>query len=187
MKYSYRVVLLIVFFCLSIFSFAQKNILQFGLNVTHFRDWKKGQFLNFFNPEIGFSKQLNDTYRLSTLLNVFYGEALQGPSEGKVIYRLIFSNDYQFAYVKNGFFTAIGPTIRYRNEKKILYFYPQPYPFEFVIDPNKSHFDFGGALSSGYDLRITRRSLISFKMTYRLYNKGVNPVSFGISYGRTWD
>ncbi len=122
-------------------------------------------------------------------MNVFYGEALhvQGPPEGKVIYRLIFSNDYQLEYVKNNFFAAIGPTIRYRNEKKILYRYPQPNPFEIVIDPNKSHVDIGGAISSGYNLRINRKSSTTFKMTYRLYSKGVNPVSFAMSYGLTWD
>ena len=185
MKYCYSVILFTLFFCLSKITFTQQNTLTFGLNVTYFSDWKKGQFLNFFNPEIGFSKQLNGNYTISTLLNAFYGAALhvKGPSEGKVIDRLIFSNDYQFEFVEKGFFVAIGPTIRYRHEKKILH----PYPFEIVIDPNKSHFDIGGAISSGYKLKLAQKSSVTLKMTYRFYNKGVNPVSVGVSLSRTWN
>lgn len=90
---------------------------------------------------------------------------VEGPPEGKVIHRLLFSNDYQLEYKKNGFFTAIGPTVRYRNEHKTLYRYPEPFPFEIVTDPKKSHFDFGGAIKMGYDLKISNRSLITLKLT----------------------
>lgn len=140
MKLLCRFFVLTILTLTSLLSFAQQNTLTFGLNITHFNDWKKGQFLNFFNPEVGYSRQINEHYQVSALLNVFYGEALhvEGPPKGKVIYRLIFSNDYQLEYIKKGFFTAIGPTVRYRNEHKILYRYPEPNPFEIVTDPKIS-------------------------------------------------
>ena len=163
---------------------AQQKSLTFGFNVTYFSDWKKKQFLNFFNPEIGFSKQLNENYWLSTHLNVFYGQGsfANGPQEGQVIYRLIFSNDYQIEYLRKGFFAAIGPTIRYRNEREIV----SDYPYEIDTDPNRSHFDIGGAISSGYKLKLAKKTSFDFKITYRFYNNGVNPVCLGVFFGRTW-
>lgn len=185
MKYSNNVILFTLFFCLSEFTFAQENSLTFGLNATYFSDWKEEKPLNFFNPEIGFSKQQNKNYCLSTYLNVFYGEGLHGsePRRGLVIYRLIFSNDYQIEYLRKGFFAAIGPTIRYRNEQTLL----SDYPYEFVTDPDRSHFDFGGVVSSGYKLRLGQKSSIDLKLTYRFYSGGTNPVSFGLFFRRAWD
>jgi hypothetical protein len=163
--------------------------LKFGLNVTHFNDWKKGQFLNFFNPEILYSKSVNKDFRLSTSINVFYGESskLKEVKEGTVTYRLIFSNDYTLYYTKNNIFVALGPTIRYRKERIIKYFYPQPNPFEVVYGPNPAKIDFGGVLKTGYNLSISKKRLLTFRLTYRLYNKGVSPISLGVFYGLSWD
>ncbi len=79
-------------------------------------------------------KQLNDKFKLSTSLDVFYGEAtkLIEIKEGTVTNRLIFSNNYHLEYQRNEFFTGIGPAIRFRHERRIKYFYPQPNPFEIV-------------------------------------------------------
>lgn len=171
-----------------LFTSAQQNSLTFGVNVTHFSDWSGKRFLNYFNPEVGYSKQLSDRYSISNVINIFYGEnAPTVVKEGGVIYRLNFSNDVTLNYFFNNFSFSVGPSVRYRNERKILYFYPQPEPFEFVIDRNKSHFDIGGTVSTAYNLRINRKSLVSFKLAHRMYNKGANPVSFGISYGRSWN
>lgn len=168
---------------------AQRSVLRIGFNVTHFGDWNNKIFLNFFNPELDFTRSLNDKFRFSTALNVFYGEGgqLVEPVNGKVISRLIFSNDYKLEYIHKGFITGVGPSLRYRNEKRVLYRYPQPNPFEIVIDPKKSHIDFGGVVSSGYGLNITGKSTLAVKLTYRFYNAGVNPVSVGIFYGRGWN
>ncbi|HEX8331198.1 MAG TPA: hypothetical protein VF622_01180 [Segetibacter sp.] len=170
-------------------STAQKNTLSVGLNITHFNDWKNGQFLNFFNPEVGYSKKLNKDFSISTSLDGFYGESLKVKErkEGSVTYRLIFSNDVLLEYHKNGFFTGVGPTIRYRKERVIKYFYPQPNPFEVVYGPNPATLDFGGAVKAGYDLKLSRRNFLRLKLSYKLYNKGVNPVSFGVLYGWSWD
>lgn len=190
MKLFFRFVILALLSFISVISFAQQNTLAFGLNITHFNDWKKGQFFNFFNPEVGFSKQLNEKFNISTSLDVFYGEApkLKEVKVGTVTSRLIFSNNYLLEYKSNGFFGGIGPTIRFRNERKIKYFYPQPDRyFEIVFEPNPLSFDFGGGVKTGYNFSITKRSLLSLKLTYRFYNKGGNPVSLGVSYGLTWD
>ncbi len=178
-------ILFTLFLLLSKFTFAQQNSFTFGLNATYFSDWKEDEPLNFFNPEIGFSKQLNKNYWVSTHLNVFYGESSlpNGPQEGLVIYRLIFSNDYQIEYLRKGGFVAIGPTISYRNEKTLL----SDYDFELDIDPDRAHFDIGGIVSSGYKLGLGQRSSLDFKLTYRFYSGGVDPVSFGLFFRRAWD
>jgi len=108
----------------SIESSAQKKTLAVGLNITRFKDWNKGQLLNFFNPEVGYSKQLNETFRVSTSLDGFYGESLKVKErkEGSVTYRLIFSNNFLLEYHMNGFSLGIGPTIRFRKERVIKYF-----------------------------------------------------------------
>jgi hypothetical protein len=172
-------------FCCSLSSAAQqKNSLSIGLNTSYFKDWKKIK-LNIFNPEINYSHLLSDKYRVNYTINTFYGSnySQENMKEGAVVYRLIFSNDLTLDYLINDFFISAGPTFRYRREKKSVYFYPQPNPFEFVITGNKPRFNIGGAIKTGYDLKIKKRSFLSFKLTYRIYNQGVNPVSLGVAYG----
>ncbi len=187
-KFYYSLSMFILFFYFSLsLAGQQKNSLTIGLNTSYFKDWKKLAF-NIFNPEVSCSRLLSDKQSFTYTLNVFYGENLskENMKEDAVIYRIIFSNDFTFNYLINDFFVSAGPTIRYRNEKKILYFYPQPNPFEFVIEPKKSHLDIGAAIKTGYNLNITKKTFLTLKLSYRLYNKGVNPVSLGVSYGLSW-
>jgi len=183
-----RLLILTLLTFLPILTFAQQNTLTIGLNTSYFKDWNRLRF-NFFNPEVSYSRFLSNKYRVSYTLNVFYGGNLskENMKEEAIINRLIFSNDFTLDYSLKDFYISAGPSIRYRNEKKILYFYPQGNPFEFVIDRNKSHVDIGAAFKSGYNIHITKKSIVVFKLSYRLYNKGVNPISFGLSYGWTWD
>ncbi|MGZ5190666.1 MAG: hypothetical protein ACXWCZ_06565, partial [Flavisolibacter sp.] len=81
---------------------------------------------------------------------------------------------------------SAGPTIRYRNERVLLYFYPQPNPFEIVTGPKKGQFDFGGALRAGYQFKVTPKNNIVMRLSYRIYNHGVNPLSLGMFYHFTW-
>lgn len=169
---------------------AQKqNTILFGFNTSFFSDWKKVS-VNIFNPQVGYSRRIHDKYALTYMLNVFYGENLsrQNMRPGAVIYRLHFSNDFRLDYslVKNAT-VSIGPSLRYRNEKKIVYFYPQPNPFEFVIDRRKSHFDLGGVINTGYNFNLNKRSLVNIQVAYRFYNRGANPISIGVFYGLGWN
>ena len=189
MKRFFRFIILILLIFVSIQLFAQKNTLTVGLNITHFKDWKNGHFLNFVNPEVGYAKQLNNRFRVSTSLDGFYGESLRVKErkEGSVTSRLIFSNNFLFEYYKNGFFTGIGPAIRFRKERVIKYYYPQPNPFEVVYGPNPPSLDYGGAFKSGYNFKISGTSFLSVKLIYSIFNKGINPISFGVAYGWNWE
>jgi len=163
----------------------QNNKLSIGFNATYFNDWKR---LETFNPELSYAHLFSGRYGFSYTLNTLYGGNLSKANmkEKAIIYRLFFSNDLTFDYKVRNFTISVGPSARYRNEKQILYFYPQPNPFEFVISPKKSHLDVGLTLKSSYELNIRKKSLIALKLSYRLYNDGVNPVSFGLFYGRRW-
>lgn len=165
-----------------------KHELKIGLNVSYFNDWKDLKY-GLFNPELSYARAVSDKYGLSYTLNAFYADNLSRAvmKDGGVVYRLIFSNDVTFDYLLKNFSYSIGPSIRYRNEKQIKYFYPQPEPFEFVIEPKKSHIDYGAAFKIGYNLKLAKKSFVSLKLAYRLYNKGVNPISVGASYGLCWN
>lgn len=188
MKLYFSLFLVMLFSLLTVYSCAQQNSLTFGLNVTHFSDWKHRP-LNFFNPELSYSKRIADKYTISNTVSAFWGKAKSEDikTEGAIFNRLIFSNDITINYFIKSFFFSAGPSVRYRNEKKILYFYPSSNPFEFVIDPDKAHFDFGAAFKTGYNLSISKKSFFVLKLSYRFYNKGIDPVSFGVSYGWTWE
>jgi hypothetical protein len=118
-------------------------------------------------------------------LNGLYAEATAKDIQttGSVFQRLIFSYDIGFEQVLKNFSIGIGPSLRFRNEKKIVYL-PQPYPFDFLIDPNKSHFDFGAFVNAKYEIPLNKKSFFDVKIAYRIYNKGVNPISLGLFYGR---
>lgn len=188
MKLHCRFLILSVFTFVSIHASAQQNMLKFGLNGTHFNDWKRRP-LNFFNPEFTYSRVITDKYSISNTVNAFWGRAksVDMKKEDRVIDRLIFSNDITFDYFNKCFFLSAGPSIRYRNEKKIPSYDPRLEFFDFLIDPNKSHIDFGAAAKAGYNINITKKSIVVFNLAYRHYNKGVNPISFGVSYGWAWD
>lgn len=187
MKIYFRFLILTFFILIPFFSICQRrHEIKIGLNAFYFNDWNR-LTINIFNPELSYSSRLSDKYGFTYSLNFLYGENFaKEMKEGDIIYRLLVSNDITFDYLINNFSFSAGPSIRYRKERKILYFYPQPNPFEFVID-GKSHFDFGAALKSGYNINLTKKSIVVLKLSYRLYNKGVNPVSFGVSYGLAWD
>lgn len=189
MNLHYRLVIVSWFTMMSSFAYCQQSHqMEIGLNVSYFKDWKSLKY-GIFNPELSYSRILSDKYGLTYTLNAFYADNLskEVKKEGGVIHRLIFSNDFTFDYFIKDFFVSAGPSIRYRNERRILYFYPQPNPFEMVTDLKKSHIDIGSAISSGYHLKTSGKSLITFKIAYRLYNKGVNPISLGASYGLSWN
>ena len=118
-------------------------------------------------------------------LNVLYCKATSKDIQttGSVFQRLIFSYDIGIEQIINHFSFGIGPSLRYRNEKKVVYL-PQSNPFDFLIDPNKSHIDFGGFTNLKYEIPITKKSFFNVKLTYRIYNKGVNPILLGLFYGR---
>lgn len=163
-------------------AYSQKiDKITFGLNSTHFKDWRSPA-LRFFNPELSYSRIVSNKYGFTYSVNVFYGEnfSRETMKKGGIIYRLIFSNDITFDYLFKNFSFSIGPSIRYRNEKKIS----SIGSFEFHTDPKRGHIDLGGSINSGYHFRITKKSSITSTLTYRLYNKGVNPLSFGMFYSR---
>jgi hypothetical protein len=99
------------------------------------------------------------TIGLSTYLNVFYGQGPPAnvPPEGKVIDRLIFSNDYQIEYIRKGFFAAMVPQSDIEMRKK---FHTRSCcRRKLFFDPDKSHFDIGGAISSGYKIKLAKKIL----------------------------
>lgn len=176
----------LIFFCIPFKSaYAQKeNKILFGFNITHFGDWKNKP-LNFFNPEIIYSKSLSKRHNIQMVLNGLYSQATSKDIQttGSVFQRLIFSYDIGFEQKFKNFSLGIGPSLRYRNEKKVVYL-PQSNPFDFLIDPNKSHFDIGGFANLKYEIVMNKKSFFNVKLTYRIYNKGVNPISLGLFYGR---
>jgi hypothetical protein len=165
--------------------YSQKvNKISFGLNITHFNDWKNRP-LNFFNPEISFSKAISKNQYIHMNLNGFYNKASSKDlnTTGSVFQRLIFTYDLGFEQAVDNFSVSIGPSVRFRNEKKVVYL-PQTNPFDFLIDPNKSHFDFGAFTNVKYGIPFNKKSFFDVRLTYRIYNKGVNPFSIGLFYGR---
>lgn len=184
MKRYSRGILLVLLFCLSIFTSAQQNTLTFGLNVTHFNDWKN-RSINFFNPEIRYIKALNPGSSIDIGLNVFHNQAAYQDfrNPGDVFQRLIFTTDVEFKKHYNQFSAVIGPTFRYRNEKIRATCTSCPLS-EFRTAPKEGFFDFGGVTGLNYEFILKEKSAFELRMTYRLYNKGVNPVSLGFFYNR---
>jgi hypothetical protein len=186
MKKKQVINLIFIIFCLFSNNInAQKaNKISFGFNITHFNDWKNKPF-NFFNPEISFSRAISKNQNIQMGLNGLYAEATSKDIQttGSVFQRLMFSYDIGFEQVLNNFSVGIGPALRFRNEKKVVYL-PQTNPFDFLIDPNKSHFDFGAFANAKYEIPLNKKSLFNVRLTYRIYNKGVNPISLGLFYGR---
>lgn len=180
-------IFIIIFYslCFSCTTNAQAtNKLSLGLNITHFKDWKNKP-LNVFNPEIAFAKSLQKEQYLNFSFNIFNSQSSSKDLKvGSIFQRLIFSIDITYEKKISNFSLGVGPSFRYRNEKKILYFYPTTNPFEFVIDPKKGHFDFGGSAFSSYTMPINTKSSIFLKLAYRIYSNGQNPISFGIFYSR---
>ncbi len=109
-------VIITLFF--SQFAYSQKSTISFGLNITNYRDWEYKP-LNFFNPEIKYTKSFKKNTAVGLGINSFYGEAnpkdFQNP--GDVLQRLIFTTDITFKKLMNNFSVNIGPSFRYRNEK----------------------------------------------------------------------
>ncbi len=188
-KYLFQTLIItLLFLFTSISSNAQKrNTLAFGLNITNFSDWKEKP-LNLFNPEIIYLRQTNKEKQYSISFDVFYGEfpKLQKAEIGSITYRLNFSLKANYLLTKNNTSIGIGPSLRYRNEMKILYFYPPVNPFESVHDPNRSHYDIGINASLLHNFIINKNANILMKLSYSLHNKGRNPLSFGIFYGWDW-
>src|SRR5688572_17600581 len=125
MRTRHREFVLLLFF-LFLFTIinAQRNGITAGLNLTYLSDWKNKPF-NFFNPELGFSKGINEKISLSSYLNVLYGRTASEDinAKGDVLSRLWFSNDFTLDYKIRNLILSAGPTFRYRNEV-ILLSYP---------------------------------------------------------------
>jgi len=164
-----------------------KSTFAIGFNLTNFSDWKKRP-LNLFNPELFFIKEISPNKSLSFSLDVFYGEFPRNQKSeiGSIIDRLNFNLKTNYLISKNNTSFGFGSSFRYRNEKKILYFYPPVNPFESVIDPNKSHFDIGLNSFLIQNISISKKSGILMKLSYSLHIKGENPLTLGIFYGRNW-
>lgn len=177
--------LLIICIIISQIIYSQKReTISFGLNITHFSDWKHKPF-NFFNPEIRYLKSLSLNNAIDVGINSFYGQAASQDflNPGDVFQRLIFSADIGFKKYFNHFSANIGPSLRYRNEKIRASCTSCP-PWEFRISPKKGFVDFGGMAGVNYELPIKEKSSFEIRMAYRLYNKGVNPISLGLFYNR---
>jgi len=97
--------------------------------------------------------------------------------------RLIFSADVTFKKTLNLFSANIELLFRYRNEKKLAS--SSGYPlWEFTIEPKKGFVDFGGMAGLNYTIFIKGKSSLEIRTAYRLYNKSVNPISFGLFFNR---
>lgn len=165
---------------------AQKqNTLAIGSNMAYFSDWKKSEF---FNPEIFFLKEFTSTKNVLVSFDVFYGEmpGSQKSVVGSVFDRLNFNLKSNYVISKKNSSVGIGPSFRFRNEKKILYFYPPVNPFEAVIDPNKSHFDIGINACVIQKVVLSKKTGLLMKLSYSFHFNGVNPINLGIYYGWNW-
>jgi hypothetical protein len=158
-----------------------------GVNLTNFSDWEKRP-INFFNPEIIFIQELSESKKILFAFDVFYGEfpRTQKTQVGSVIDRLNFNFKTNYLISNKNSSVGIGPAFRFRNEKRILYFYPPINPFEAVIDPKKSHFDIGLNANFVQNIKITSKSKLLIKIGYTLHNKGNNPLNCGFFYGWSW-
>lgn len=165
---------------------AQKTSFFLGNNATHFSDWKKPP-ITLFNPEIIFQKDIAKNF-IAISIDGFYGTFPEKQKKvvGDVIDRLIFTLKCIYSFKFNNTSIGIGPSGRYRREKKVLYFYPPVNPFEIVLDPDKDHFDIGINSSVQQLFNIGKKNALSIKLTYSIFNEGENPLSFGIFYGWKW-
>jgi hypothetical protein len=173
------------FIALLLQSKAQKTSFFFGNNATYFSDWKKKP-LTFFNPEIIFQKYFDKNF-IAISVDGFYGTPNnQKMVVGDVIDRLIFTLKCNYSFKFNNTSIGAGPSCRHRTERKILYFYPPINPFEMVTDPDRTHFDVGinGSLQQLFN--IGKKTSLSIKLSYSIFNEGENPLSFGVFYGWKW-
>jgi len=179
----YKIIMPIFSLVFYISSFGQKiNSVGIGNNISYLNDWKNNPVV-LFNPEISYISHIKKNNFIRFSLDILYGKRpIQSKIEGSILSRIIFSFNVAYEKKFNKFGIALGPTFRYRNEKKVLYRYGNPYPFEFVIDPDKSHFDFGAYSFITYDILKVRNNFLSIKGGYKFYNKGINPISTGIFY-----
>jgi hypothetical protein len=173
------------FIVMSAVALGQKvNRLSIGSNAAHYNDWKNTPLL-FFNPEISFSRSISKYQYIQMGLNGLYGQATSKDIQttGSVFQRLIFSCDIGIGQVLNNFSLGAGPSLRFRHEKKVVYL-PQSYSFDFLVDPNKSQVDFGTFAYAEYEIPFNKKSLFDIRFTYRIYTRGVNPISLGFFYSR---
>jgi hypothetical protein len=178
----------IIVFYLSIFAHAKQinaqknNKYSFGLNVIHFSDWKSKP-LSFFNPEISFSQKTSTNSFIYYSLNAFFNksDATDNQKIGNIAKRLIFAVETGLRKNYKTVSCIGGLTVRYRNEQKIKYFYPQIDPFEFVFESKRSHFDPGVFASIKYNLATLKNFTIQANASYKYYIKGVKPISFGLN------
>lgn len=181
----FTIVIIVVFTPNTKLMAQKKNTFAVGLNLTNFSDWKKRP-INLFNPELFFVKEFSQNKKLLFSLDAFYGDfpRNQISEVGSIIDRLNFTIKTNYLISKNNTSFGFGPSFRYRNEKRILYFYPPVNPFEVVIDPNKSHFDIGLNGCIIQNISISKKSDILMKLSYSQHTKGINPLNLGIFYGR---
>lgn len=161
-----------------------RNMVSFGLNIAHFNDWNYKP-LNLFNPEIRYINFLNFNNAIDIGINSFYSQAVQRDFQnpGDVLQRLIFSADFGFRRYFNHFSANIGPSLRYRNEKIRASCTSCP-PWELRIEPQKGFVDFGGIAGFNYGFLVKEKSSFELRMAYRVYHKGISPISLGLFYNR---
>ena len=176
-------ILLYIAISTNLYSQRQDKI-SFGINIIHFNDWEHKP-LNFFNPEIKYLKSINPNSAINFGINAVYAQSaskdFQNP--GDVFQRLILSADFAYKKYFNHFSGNIGPSVRYRNEKIRASCSSCP-PWEFRIQPKKGFIDIGAAAGLNYEFLIKEKASFEITMAYRLYSKGVNPVSLGLFYNR---
>ena len=172
----------ILAFCLisTLQIFAQSSSLSLGNNVTYYSDWEKRP-INFFNPEIVFSRKVQSNYILVSV-DGFYGKipTKQASETGDVYDRLIFTLKGNYALKSKNLLFGLGPAIRYRNEKGVI-----DSPFDFAGKLNKETFDMGLNSSMLYIFNTVKNS-ISLKLSYSAFNRGKNPLSLGMFYDWRW-
>ena len=175
------IILLCVLLSHSVYSQISRKI-AFGLNVTHYPDWKYKPF-NFFSPEMRYLRFLNKSNAIDLGISSSYAQAVSKDFQdpGNVLQRLIFSSDLGYKKYFDHFSANIGPSLRYRNEKIRASCASCP-PWEFGIEPKKGFIDFGGFAGLNYELLLREKSSFEIRMAYRLYNKGVNSMSLGLYY-----
>ncbi len=185
--YLFKIIFTLLFLNTFLLFGQNKNTLVIGFNITHFSDWHKKP-LNFFNPEIIYLREIKNNKLYSISMDGLYSEYPprgQKAEVGDIIDRLIFSVKGNYLYkVKSAIF-GIGTNVRYRSERKLIYFYPPVTPFEGRVKRN-AFFDFGVNANLQQQLIATKSNKIFIKLNYSLYNKGKSPLSLGIFYPWNW-
>ena len=152
--------------------------MTFGMNATYFSDWNKIYFVAmndpiYFNPELTYSKTISAKTRLTVVADGFWGEALRHKEikVGIVTSRMLLTSSVQLEYRRKNFFTGVGPALRYRQER-IIRSIIQWRPDIVQINWDRTEqYEFGAALRAGYDLKITKGTFLSARISYKIFTR----------------